>query len=96
MRSLFSQGCRKRIKSIELGEDAKASIDWQLAQLAADKPGCLQACYTYFVRDAVKAGGAYYETAVDAVKKMDELNRCIVLTDGRVIPVDGLLNVEIL
>lgn len=82
-------------QKIELGEDAKASIDRQLAQLAADKTGCLQACYTYFVPDAVKAGGAY-ETAVGAVKKLDELNRCIVLTDGRVIAVDGLLSVEVL
>lgn len=45
--------------------------------------------------DAFKSGGAY-ETAVGAVKKLDELNRCIVLTDGRTISVDDLLSVEIL
>lgn len=81
-------------QKIELGEDAKASIDRQLAQLAADKTGCLQACYTYFVPDAVKAGGAY-ETAVGAVRKLDELNRCIILTDGRAILVDDLLAIEV-
>lgn len=82
-------------QKIELGEDAKANIDQQLARLATDKTGCLQACYTYFVQDAFKSGGAY-ETAVGAVKKLDELNRCIVLTDGRAISVDDLLSVEIL
>lgn len=82
-------------QKIELGEDAKASIDRQLAQLAMDETGCLQACFTYFVPDGIKAGGAY-EMAVGVVRKLDELNRCIILTDGRFVPVDDLLAIEIL
>ena len=50
----------------------------------------MQVCYTCFVPNAVKAGGVC-EMAVGAVKKLDELNRCIVLTDGRAISVNDLL-----
>lgn len=80
---------------ITLGEDAQADIDRQLARLAMDETGCLQACFTYFIPDGIKAGGAY-EMAVGAVRKLDELNRCIILTDGRSVPVDDLLAIEIL
>lgn len=79
---------------ITLGEDAQADIDRQLARLAMDETGCLQACFTCFVPDGIKAGGAY-EMAVGAVRKLDELNRCIILTDGRVISVDDLLTIKI-
>lgn len=80
---------------IELDEYCKAVIDEKLQkiqeQLSTEQP---VVSVTYFVPDAKKAGGSY-ETAAGCVKKVDEYQRILVLTDGTRIPIDEIIEVDI-
>ena len=48
---------------------------------------------TYFVPDAKKSGGAYV-TKSGNLKKIDEFERCIILTAGTKIPLDDVAYIE--
>ena len=73
---------------IDLTEEEKSILD---AKLQALVPG-ETAAITYFQPDAKKQGGAYL-TASGEVKRVDGAAREIVLTDGRRIPIDDILEV---
>lgn len=77
-------------QKVELTEDEKAVLDEKL-RLLADAGG--EAEFTWFLPDAKKSGGAYV-TATSALKKIDPLERCIVLTDETVIPIEDILAIE--
>ena len=77
-------------RRIELTEEEKAVLDEKLCVLL-DTGG--EAVFTYFLPDAKKDGGVYV-TAAGRVKRLDFLERRIVLTGGTVIPVDGILEIE--
>ena len=77
-------------QKVELTEDEKAVLDEKL-RLLNDTGG--EAVFTWFLPDAKKNGGAYV-TATCAIKKIDLLEHCIVLTDGTMIPIDDILTVE--
>ncbi len=47
----------------------------------------------YFQPDAKKKGGAYV-TAVGTVKKIDEYERIVVMTDGTLIPIDEIISID--
>ena len=48
---------------------------------------------TYFQPDSKKAGGAYVD-AVGIVKKIDEYERVIIFQDGKKIPIDDILDID--
>mgnify|MGYP001010582164 CR=1 FL=1 len=48
---------------------------------------------TYFRPDAKKSGGAY-ATSDGAVKKIDEYERIVVMTDGSTIPIDEIIGID--
>lgn len=48
---------------------------------------------TYFQPDAKKNGGAYI-TAISTVKKIDEYERVVVMTDGTAIPIDEIISID--
>lgn len=48
---------------------------------------------TYFLPDAKKAGGSYV-TVTGTVKRIDEYNRILIMTDGKTIPIDEIFNLE--
>lgn len=48
---------------------------------------------TYFVPDERKSGGAYV-TVTGRVKKVDDYQRQLILTDGTKIPLDEILDME--
>lgn len=48
---------------------------------------------TYFRPDGKKSGGSYV-TVAGCVKKVDDLERAVFLTDGTRIPVDGISQIE--
>ena len=77
-------------QKIELTEDEKAVLDEKLC-LLLDTGG--EAVFTYFLPDEKKNGGAYV-TAAGRIKKLDLLERRIVLTGGAVIPVEDILEIE--
>lgn len=80
-------------RRIELSEDSRADLDRKqqlLSDRLAEHP---EVSVTYFVPDGKKAGGAYV-TVTGNVKKLDDFQRLIVLTDGTVVPVDEILALE--
>ena len=77
-------------QKIELTEDEKAVLDEQLC-LLLDTGG--EAVFTYFLPDERKDGGAYV-TAVGSIKKLDLLERRVILTGGVVIPLEDIIEIE--
>ena len=78
---------------IELSEDSRAALDRKqqlLVGCLADHP---EVSVTYFIPDERKSGGAYV-TVTDIVKKIDDYQRLLLLTDGTKIPLDDILDLE--
>ena len=77
-------------RKIELAEDEKAVLDEKLYLLLDTGR---EAVFTYFLPDDKKNGGAYV-TAAGSIKKLDPLERRVILTGGAVIPVEDILEIE--
>ena len=88
--SAIRETARLTDRKIELTEEEKAVLDEKLCVLL-DTGG--EAVFTYFLPDAKKDGGVYV-TAAGRVKRLNFLERRIVLTGGTVIPVDDILEIE--
>ena len=78
-------------RKIELTEEEKAVLDEKLCFLSATGG---EAVFTYYLPDEKKDGGAYV-TAAGSVKKLDRLGRRVILTDGAVLPVEDILEIEL-
>ena len=77
-------------RKVELTEDEKAVLDEKLC-LLLDTGG--EAVFVYFLPDEKKDGGAYV-TAAGRIKRLDLLERRVILTDGAVIPVEDILEIR--
>lgn len=78
---------------IELDEYCKAVIDGKLQKIQEQLSTEPAASVTYFVPDAKKEGGSY-ETVAGCVKKVDEYQRILILTDGTRIPIDEIIEID--
>jgi hypothetical protein len=76
----------------ELDDYFKAELNQKLRTIIETS---LQATITYFVPDSKKEGGKYV-TVTGAIKKYDEYNNTIELTDDTVISVEDISNIEVL
>lgn len=80
-------------EKLELGEEARAILDRKqryLAEIIDTKP---EITVTHFVPDEKKSGGAY-STVTGFLKRIDEYERVLVLTDGRKIQLDAIFDIE--
>ena len=77
---------------IELGENAIDDLDLKLLILTENIQSHPEITVSYFQPDNKKAGGAYVaETGV--IKKIDDYERIIVLTNGKRIPIADVRDV---
>lgn len=80
-------------EKVDLSEGEKEVLDRKqqvlMEKLAAHPPLTI----TYFVPDAKKSGGAYI-TKSGNLKKIDEFERWMLLTDGTKIPLDDVTDIE--
>lgn len=76
-----------------LDETAVASLNATLAELNARIKEQPAVTVTYFVPDAKKSGGAY-QTISGNLKKLDELNEEMTLTDGTRIPLKHIMTLS--
>ncbi len=73
-----------------LDESTKWHISDLLQQAAANPQ--LQLNITYFIPDPRKPGGSYAETC-GSIKRLEPIERLILLTDGIRIPIDDVVEV---
>lgn len=84
---------RSTDRRIELSEDSRAALDRKqqlLVEYLANHP---EVSVTYFIPDERKSGGEYV-TVTGIVKKVDDYQRLLLLTDGTKIPLDDILDLE--
>lgn len=81
--------------------DQRADLDEEMKQNISERLNLIQENLTavpfveitYFVPDERKEGGAYC-TATGTVKKIDDFQRLVVLTDGTDIPIDEIIEIS--
>ena len=78
---------------IELGESDIAVLAMKLTLLADRASEQPEVTITYFLADEKKAGGSYV-TAAGTVKKVDDVERVIILTGGDLIPIGDILDMQ--
>lgn len=85
---------RQTTKRIELAEDARAALEEKIRFLADTLSDGPTVEITYFQPDKKKSGGAYV-TAVGIVKRIDDVERTIIMRDGLRIAVTDIIAVDI-
>lgn len=80
-------------EKVNLSEEEKEALDRKqqiLMEWLSDHPALT---ITFFVPDEKKSGGAYM-TKSGNLKKIDEFERVMLLTDGTKIPLDDVVEIE--
>ena len=77
-------------QQLELDENEKALLNEKLQLLRQHLPGKPKITITYFVPDTKKAGGSY-QTITGFVKKLQEYEHRLIMTDGTIIPIDAII-----
>ena len=80
-------------EKIDLSEEEKEALDRKqqiLLEKLTEHPAL---AVTYFVPDNKKSGGAYV-TKCGNLKKMDRIERMMILIDGTKIPLDDVYDIE--
>ena len=91
--AVIEESARYTDSRIELTETAREMIDRTLRDLSYQMPAGPEAVICYFVPDERKQGGAYL-TVSGGIKKIDETEHSVTLTDGRTIRVEDIYSIE--
>lgn len=81
-------------KKIVLDEVAKEAISMKLFEISRNLDKKWNVSITYFKPDKFKDGGVYL-TDIGVVKKIDEVDKIIVMDNGMRIEIEGIIGVEI-
>ena len=90
---VIAESARLTEDCTELTEGAKAVLDEILQNLCGRIREQPWASFTCFQPDERKSGGAYVEIS-GKLKKYDCMERCLILTDGKKIPIDNIFSIE--
>lgn len=90
----IKETARQTEKRIELDENQKLILDGKMKIVKERLAEAPVITVTYFLPDAKKAGGIYL-TITDAVKKIDEYRKLIVMEGGMRIPVREIVRIEL-
>ena len=80
-------------EQISLSESEIEILNERLHILSEEQDSHPKVSVTYFVPDEKKAGGAY-ETTEGHVKRIDEFKRILIMTDGRKIPMEDMIELD--
>lgn len=80
-------------QKIDLDDYEKEEINDKIQLITEHLGEDFEVVITYFQPDSRKAGGAYVD-AVGIVKKIDEYDRVFILQDGKKIPIDDILDID--
>lgn len=78
---------------VEPDEDEKRMLDKKIHMLLYRISEKTEMSITYFMQDEKKDGGAYV-TVTGYLKKLNTLNREIVMSGGEIIPVDCVCDIQ--
>lgn len=78
---------------IELDDHLQDVLSGKLQIIAERVKEHLEITIIHFQPDEKKSGGAYAAVS-GTVKKIDDYNRVIVMTDGKTIPIDDIISIE--
>ena len=84
---------RRTEEKIELADNQKEALDERLQLLRESITEHPSVTVTFFKPDLLKDGGSY-ETASGPVKKIDQIKRTLVMSDGLIIPIEDIFAVE--
>ena len=91
--AVIAESGRLTGERIELSEDSRAVLDAKqqlLLEHLAERP---EIVITYFLPDEFKEGGAYV-CIKGRVKKLECIERLIIMIDGKKIPMDEVISME--
>jgi len=80
-------------KKIELDEEEKVILNTKLQEILLSCSDNRFATFTYFKPDSYKSGGSYVSTS-GIVKRIDELERCVILKEGTNIPIEDIYEID--
>lgn len=80
-------------EKIELDEETKAVLDRKQSYLSDMISVQPEITVTYFLPDERKSGGTYL-SVTGKLKRIDEYERMMILTDGKKIPLDDIMDIE--
>ena len=78
---------------IEMDESSKAALNEKLNMILEFIDEQSDVSITYFEPDKRKAGGAYV-TVTGTVKRIDEYEHLVIMTDGKKINIDDIYNLQ--
>ena len=78
---------------IEMDESSKAALNEKLNMILEFIDQQPEVSITYFEPDKRKAGGAYV-TVTGTVKRIDEYEHLVIMTDGKKINIDEIYNLQ--
>lgn len=78
---------------LELDEGTKSVLNAKLQMVQELLPEQTEITFTYFQPDKRKAGGAYV-TKTGTVKRIDEYEQLVIMTDGLKIPINYIFEIE--
>ena len=79
--------------STELTEGSKSQLNDQFRILAEHSAVTPTVTVTYFQPDCYKSGGSYV-TITERIKRVDEYEQALRLTDGREIPMEAIRSIN--
>lgn len=89
----IAETARLTERKMELDEDAKAVLDLK-QQILADKIDERPEVSVVWFRPDEKKDGGQYVTTTGQLKKVDDIERVLRLTDGTTIPLDDVLELR--
>ena len=79
---------------IDLGESGNEELNRKMEVLLSKLSEQPLVAIEYFLPDSLKSGGSY-QTTTGQVKRIDEYEKCIVFTDGKIVPLDAIRDIKI-
>ncbi|MBP8598250.1 MAG: hypothetical protein KBI24_03270 [Selenomonas sp.] len=77
-------------EQLDLDDTEKDQLNEKLQLLRQNLPRQLPITITFFIPDTQKTGGSY-QTITGSVKKIQEYERRLIMTDGTIIPIEAII-----
>lgn len=91
--ALIAESARLTDEEVEMEDGAMSELNRKMAYLNARLQDNPVVAITYFIHDQKKSGGEY-RSVIGPVRKFDEYESTLTMTDGTVIPFSSILDVD--